>query len=172
MTEDGEIPADNPSDSLVYSMGHRNPQGIAWDTHGQLWAAEFGQQTWDEFNRIEAGGNYGWPVVEGKSDNPAYINPVAQWPTNDASPSGLAFTRGTFFLAALRGQRLWVMYPLSAGGVDPVAYFTGEYGRIRDVTAGPDGSLWFITNNTDGRGTPGPDDDRLWQVRLDVMREG
>jgi glucose/arabinose dehydrogenase len=172
MTPTGGTPDDNPGDSLVYSMGHRNPQGLAWDDQGQLWAAEFGQDTWDELNRIEPGGNYGWPIVEGIGDNPDFINPAAQWPTDDASPSGLAYTRGTFFMAGLGGQRLWVIYPGADGTVSPVEWFTGEYGRIRDVTAGPDGSLWFITNNTDGRGTPGPNDDQLWNVSLDVMREG
>jgi glucose/arabinose dehydrogenase len=171
MTPTGTVPDDNPGDTLVYSMGHRNPQGLAWDDSGKLWAAEFGQDTWDELNRIEPGGNYGWPVVEGIGDNPDFIDPMAQWATDDASPSGLAFTRGTFFMAGLGGQRLWVIYQHD-GLVDPVEYFTGEYGRIRDVTAGPDGSLWFMTNNTDGRGTPAPDDDRLWQLGLDVMREG
>ena len=171
MTPTGEVPDDNPGESLVYSMGHRNPQGIAFDDQGQPWAAEFGQDTWDELNRIEPGGNYGWPIVEGTRDNPDFINPMAQWATDDASPSGLVYTRGTFFMAGLGGQRLWVIYQHD-GLVSPVEYFTGEYGRIRDVIAGPDGSLWFITNNTDGRGTPGDNDDQLWQVGLDVMREG
>ena len=172
MTPTGGVPDDNPfDDSLVYSMGHRNPQGISWDDDGQLWAAEFGQETWDEFNRIEAGGNYGWPIIEGRSDNEEFINPEAQWATVNASPSGLVYTRGTFFLAALRGERLWVIYP-HEGRVDPVAYFEGEYGRIRDVVASPEGNLWFITNNTDGRGNPDEGDDKLWEVRLDVLHEG
>jgi glucose/arabinose dehydrogenase len=163
MELDGSIPADNPSPiSHIYSSGHRNPQGIAWDADGQLWAAEFGQNTWDEFNRIEAGGNYGWPIVEGIGSDPAYVNPVLQWPTSDASPSGLAYVRGTFFLAALRGQRLWVIQ--TAGEtVTAEPWFVGEFGRIRDVTAGPDGSVWLVTNNTDGRGTPGSTDDRVVQ---------
>lgn len=171
MTPTGEVPADNPGDSLVYSMGHRNPQGIAWDDAGQLWSAEFGQSTWDELNRIEPGANYGWPVIEGIGDNPAFVNPVAQWPTSEASPSGLTYTRGTFFLAALRGERLWVIYD-SEDRVDAVDWFAGDFGRIRDVTPGPDGTLWFVTNNTDGRGTPSEGDDRLWELRLDVLREG
>jgi len=172
MTPEGDVPDDNPNDSLVYSMGHRNPQGLTWDDQGQLWAAEFGQDTWDELNRIEAGGNYGWPTVEGESDDPDFVNPAAQWATDDASPSGLTYTRGTFFMAGLGGERLWVMYPREDGTVDPVEYFTGEYGRIRDVVPGPDGSLWFMTNNTDGRGSPADGDDHLWQLSLDVMREG
>ena len=172
MTPDGDVPDDNPGDSLVYSMGHRNPQGIAWDDKGQLWAAEFGQDTWDELNRIEAGGNYGWPIVEGVSDNPDFINPAAQWATDDASPSGLTFTRGTFFMAGLGGERLWVIYPAADGTVSPVEWFPGEYGRIRDVAAGPDGSLWFLTNNTDGRGDVRDGDDRLLQVSLVPRDDG
>lgn len=166
LTLTGGVPADNPTPgSLVYSLGHRNPQGIAWDADGQLWAAEFGQNTWDEFNRIEAGGNYGWPVVEGGGGDPAYIDPVVQWPTDDASPSGLASVRDTFFLAGLGGERLWVIQ--TAGGtVTAEPWFAGQFGRIRDVVAGPDGSVWMITSNTDGRGEPRDGDDRLVQVAV------
>jgi glucose/arabinose dehydrogenase len=172
MTPAGKVPTDNPmTGSYVYSMGHRNPQGIAWDDSGQLWAAEFGQNTWDEFNRIEPGANYGWPIVEGIGTDARFVNPVYQWPTSDASPSGLVFTRGTFFLAALRGQRVWAIYP-NQNPVSVVAWFVGTYGRIRDVAAGPNGTLWFITNNTDGRGSPGDGDDKLWEVRLNVLDEG
>ncbi|MET4703613.1 PQQ-dependent sugar dehydrogenase [Frigoribacterium sp. UYMn621] len=171
MTPTGGVPRDNPSSaSLVYSLGHRNPQGIAWDADGQLWAAEFGQNTWDEFNRIEPGGNYGWPVVEGIGSKSGFIDPLYQWPTADASPSGLAFAGGTFFLAALRGERLWAINPGSTITAQP--YFTGDLGRLRDAVAGPDGSLWVLTNNTDGRGTPGEGDDKLVEVRLDVSRAG
>ena len=163
---DGSIPDDNPFDgSAIWSLGHRNPQGIAWDADGQLWAAEFGQNTWDEFNVITAGANYGWPVVEGAADDPAYTNPVYQWSTDDASPSGLAHVRGTFFLAALGGERLWAIYPTTAG-TTAVEYFGGQFGRIRDVTAGPNGTLWLLTNNTDGRGNPTDGDDRILQVEL------
>jgi glucose/arabinose dehydrogenase len=170
MTPAGDVPDDNPfGDSLVYSMGHRNPQGLTWDDSGRLFAAEFGQDTWDELNLIEAGGNYGWPVVEGIADDDAYIDPVAQWTTDEASPSGLLFTRGTLFMAALKGEAVWAIYP---GQYGSSAWFPGEFGRIRDVIAGPEGTLWFLTNNTDGRGDPVENDDRLLEVRLDVFREG
>jgi glucose/arabinose dehydrogenase len=174
MTPTGGVPDDNPfPGSLVYSLGHRNPQGLAWDDDGQLWAAEFGQDTWDEFNRIEPGGNYGWPVVEGAGDQEGYIDPWAQWSTDEASPSGLTWIDGTFFLAALGGERLWAIYvDEEAGTADPVEWFTGEYGRIRDVAPGPDGSLWMMTNNTDGRGDPRDGDDRILQVRLAPLAEG
>lgn len=168
---DGSVPPDNPfPGSLVYTLGHRNPQGLAWDASGQLWASEFGQNTWDEFNRIEPGKNYGWPVVEGIGQRNGYVDPVLQWKTSEASPSGLAFTRDTFFMAALRGQRLWAIYPGSPP--DAAAWFTGAFGRLRDAVAGPDESLWVLTNNTDGRGGPRSGDDKLLQIRLEPLREG
>jgi glucose/arabinose dehydrogenase len=166
MTPTGDAPSDNPTGgSLVYSMGHRNPQGIAWDADGQLFAAEFGQNTWDELNRIEPGGNYGWPIVEGIAEQPGFIDPIYQWATSDASPSGLAYLDGTFFMAALRGERLWTVHP----GNPTIAtdWFTSGLGRIRDAVAGPDGTLWILTNNTDGRGSPRENDDKLLQVRLE-----
>jgi len=173
LTPEGDVPEDNPSNgSPVYSLGHRNPQGIAWDRDGRLWAAEFGQNTWDEINLIEPGANYGWPEVEGAAGEDGYVDPVHQWPTSESSPSGLAFTRDTFFLAALRGERVWALYPLGEAGLDAVSWFTGEYGRIRDVSPTPDGDLWFVTNNTDGRGEPSEGDDRIWRVRLGTLQEG
>jgi glucose/arabinose dehydrogenase len=168
ITTDGGIPADNPfPGSPVYSYGHRNPQGIAWDADGQLWAAEFGQDTWDEFNRIEPGGNYGWPVVEGIAGDPDYIDPVIQWTTDEASPSGLAYADGRFYLASLRGERLWVI-----DGTTAAPALVGTYGRLRDVVPGPDGTLWILTNNTDGRGSPRDGDDRILQVPADVLLRG
>lgn len=171
MTPEGDVPDDNPTPgSLVYSLGHRNPQGLAWDADGQLWAAEFGQNTWDEFNRIEPGANYGWPVVEGQAGVEGYVDPVLQWSTAEASPSGLAYVDGTFFLAALRGERVWAIYVDEAGGASATPWFVGEFGRIRDVAAGPDGTLRFLTSNT-GR-EPREGDDRLLQVRLVPLTEG
>lgn len=173
MTPEGDVPDDNPTaGSLVYSLGHRNPQGIAWDDDGQLWAAEFGQNTWDEFNRIEPGANYGWPIVEGQTGDDRFVDPVLQWATSEASPSGLAFVNDTFFLASLRGERVWAIYVGDDGSAGATPWFVGEFGRIRDVVAGPDGSLWFLTNNTDGRGDPRDGDDRLMQVRLEPLVEG
>jgi glucose/arabinose dehydrogenase len=153
-------------------MGHRNPQGLAWDADGQLWAAEFGQDTWDEFNRIEPGANYGWPIVEGIAGDARFVDPVLQWATDDASPSGLTYVDGTFFLASLKGQRIWAIDVAADGTAGATPWFVGQFGRLRDVTAGPDGTLWFITNNTDGRGDPAADDDRLLQVSLAPLAEG
>ncbi len=165
MTPDGDAPADNPFDeSLVYSYGHRNPQGLAWAQDGTMFATEFGQDTWDELNVISAGGNYGWPVVEGIAGEEGYVDPVQQWNPDVASPSGMAHVDGTLFLANLRGQVLRAV-PVSDPGTSTDLY-SGEYGRIRDVVLAPDGRLWFTTQNTDGRGDPGPDDDRVLAVEL------
>lgn len=162
---DGSVPADNPiAGSPVFSLGHRNPQGLAFDRDGQLWAAEFGQNTWDELNRIEPGANYGWPIVEGTGGNERFVDPVQQWATSEASPSGLAIAGDTLFLAGLRGQRLIAVDIANPAASTPV--FAGEFGRIRDALLGPDGRFWFLTNNTDGRGEPGPEDDRLLAVEL------
>ncbi|RZS64295.1 glucose/arabinose dehydrogenase [Agromyces ramosus] len=167
MTAEGRPAPGNPYGNFTWSFGHRNPQGLAWDAAGDLWAAEFGQNTWDELNRITRGANYGWPVVEGQAGDARFVDPAMQWSTAEASPSGLAIVGDTLFLAALRGERLWAIAPATTGAaLASTPWFTGELGRIRDVTEGPDGELWFIGNNTDGRGAPSPGDDRLFRVRL------
>ena len=163
MQPDGSVPDDNPSDgSLVYSLGHRNPQGLDWDDDGTLWAAEFGQDTWDEVNRIEPGANYGWPEVEGAGGVEGFVDPVAAWPTDESSPSGLTVIDGTVFVAGLGGERLWTVQPDGSTR----DFLVGGFGRIRDVLPGPDGTLWLLTNNTDGRGEPREGDDRLVQFEL------
>lgn len=166
MTPDGAVPEDNPfEDSLTYSYGHRNPQGLAWAPDGTLYAAEFGQDTWDELNEIEPGGNYGWPVVEGIADDEAFIDPLQQWQPSQASPSGIAVAGDSIFVANLRGQLLRQI-PL-ADTASAVEHFDGEHGRLRDAVLAPDGSLWVLTSSTDGRGRPGPGDDRILRVELE-----
>jgi glucose/arabinose dehydrogenase len=162
----GSVPADNPfPGSPVYSLGHRNPQGIAWGPDGTLFAAEFGQDTWDELNIIVPGANYGWPTVEGiDAEDARFVVPIAQWPTDDASPSGIAVVGDTVFMAGLGGERLWT---IDAGQtVATREFFGGQLGRIRDVHAAGDGGLLLITNNTDGRGEPRSGDDTLYRVTL------
>ncbi|MRX44338.1 PQQ-dependent sugar dehydrogenase [Agromyces sp. Q22] len=166
MTAEGEPAPGNPSGTLVWSLGHRNPQGLAWDAAGGMWAAEFGQNTWDELNRIEPGENYGWPIVEGRADDDRFRDPAVQWPTSEASPSGIAIVGDTVVLAALRGERLWFASPALTSPTEVDAAFEGELGRMRDVVPGPDGELWAITNNTDGRGSPRDGDDRLVRIPL------
>jgi glucose/arabinose dehydrogenase len=96
LTPDGDVPADNPDPSSpVWSSGHRNVQGLAWDDEGNLWASEFGANTWDELNLSEPGRDYGWPQVEGTGGEDAgFVDPAVQWPTDQASPSGVAFADG------------------------------------------------------------------------------
>lgn len=163
MTPDGKVPGNNPfNGSYVYSYGHRNPQGLAWAADGTLYASEFGQDTWDELNVIRPGGNYGWPVVEGKAGDARFVDPIQQWRTADASPSGMAISNGSIYIANLRGQRLRQI-PLSAPDTS-TEHYVREYGRLRDVVVAPDGSLWMLTNNTDGRGQPRANDDRIVSV--------
>lgn len=171
VTGDGDPVAGNPWGNEVYSIGHRNVQGLAWTRDGTLWASEFGQNTWDELNRIEAGGNYGWPLVEGEGGRAEFIDPVAVWETGEASPSGIAARDATVFIAGLRGERLWVVDTVGgAAASDPVAALAGQQGRLRDAVIAPDGSLWILTNNTDGRGIPRPEDDLLLRVELGPAR--
>ncbi|WP_132195397.1 PQQ-dependent sugar dehydrogenase [Kribbella orskensis] len=166
ITTDGKPAPGNPGNRLWFSKGHRNVQGLAFDGN-QLYAAEFGQNTWDELNAITAGANYGWPGAEGISKIDGLVDPIAQWKTSDASPSGIAFAQGHIFMASLRGERLWAI-PVAGGKRtgEPVAFFTGKYGRLRTVEAAPDGSLWLTTSNTDGRGDPKDGDDRILRVTI------
>ncbi|MDN4600570.1 PQQ-dependent sugar dehydrogenase [Paenibacillus sp. F6_3S_P_1C] len=168
---DGSIPEDNPRpNSPVYSMGHRNAQGLAWNPdNGYLYATEHGQRNFDEINRIEAGENYGWPEVEGDDDNNGtYQAPLAHSGDETWAPSGVAFIEegpwaGSLLAANLRGEQL-LKITLSEDGtqvtqVEPI--FKDEWGRIRNVTSGEDGKLYVLTNNRDGRGSPRDGDDRL-----------
>ncbi|WP_093420404.1 PQQ-dependent sugar dehydrogenase [Saccharopolyspora flava] len=160
MTPDGGVPPDNPfPGSLVLSYGHRNVQGLAWGPDGTLYASEFGQNTWDELNIIRPGANYGWPTVEGIGGAPGLTDPVQQWPTDEASPSGIAVRGESLYLANLRGERLREV-PLRDLGTS-TEHFVGEHGRLRDVAVAPDGTLRVLTSNTDGRGDPAPTDDRM-----------
>jgi glucose/arabinose dehydrogenase len=167
ITADGEPAPGNPDpDSPVWSLGHRNVQGLAWDDEDRLWASEFGASEWDELNLIEKGGNYGWPRVEGTGGGQGLIDPQVVLPVEQASPSGLAYVDGHLWMAGLRGQRLWRIRVSAAGKASqPKAYFTEDYGRLRTVATAPDGLLWLTTSNRDGRGTPAPADDRIIQVR-------
>jgi glucose/arabinose dehydrogenase len=164
----------------VWSLGHRNVQGLGWDASGRMFASEFGQDQLDELNVIEPGGNYGWPDVEGpgegSGEQAGFTDPVAWWPTSEASPSGIAVTEEAVYLASLRGERLWRVPLLgepaavadgeSPGFGEPQALLEGEFGRLRAVHAEPDGELHVLTNNTDGRGEPTVEDGRTVDDRL------
>ncbi|MGW7359191.1 PQQ-dependent sugar dehydrogenase [Streptomyces sp. NPDC054802] len=168
MTPDGEPVHGNPeADSVVYSYGHRNVQGLAWDSEKRLWAAEFGQNTWDELNLIEPGKNYGWPEAEGKGGGSEFVDPVAQWKTTEASPSGIAYAEGSIWMAGLRGERLWRI-PLAGAepSADPQPFLEEEHGRLRTVVSAGGNKLWLVTSETDGRGTPEAGDDRILQLEV------
>jgi glucose/arabinose dehydrogenase len=166
MTPDGQPAPGNPFGTLVWTYGHRNVQGLVFDRAGRLWASEFGQNRFDEINLIQAGKDYGWPIVEGASDDPRFTAPLVTWPTSDASPSGVTIAGSTLYVAALRGERLWQV-PLEGDRTgSPRATLEGRYGRLRAVQLAPDGSLWILTSNRDGRGDPTADDDRI--LRLTV----
>jgi glucose/arabinose dehydrogenase len=161
ITPDGDPAPGNPFDSPVWTYGHRNVQGLAFDDEDRLWASEFGQSTFDELNLVERGRNYGWPMVEGRGEGQGLTDPQVVWSTDVASPSGLAFLDGHLWLASLRGERLWRVDVHGDHASHPVDYFVGEYGRIRTVVASPDGDLWVSTSNRDGRGSPREGDDRI-----------
>jgi glucose/arabinose dehydrogenase len=162
MTAEGKPAPGNPFGTLVWSMGHRNVQGIAWASDGTMYASEFGQNAYDELNRIEPGRNYGWPEVEGDSDDSRFVRPLATWSTADASPSGIAVFGDTVYVACLRGRKV---YRVSRDASTAERLLDGEYGRLRTVAAAPDGSLWVITSNTDGRTEPRDGDDRVLRLR-------
>jgi glucose/arabinose dehydrogenase len=168
ITTDGKPAPGNPvAGSPVWSLGHRNVQGLAWDSSKRLYAAEFGQDKVDELNLIVAGKNYGWPLAEGIAHDRRFIDPLTTWTVKDASPSGLAIVANTAILACLRGRKLYAVEldPATGRAIgEPQAVLDQEYGRLRTVTLAPDGSLWATTSNKDGRGTPGPADDRILRI--------
>ena len=166
---DGSIPAGNPfPGSPIWSYGHRNVQGLAWDSAGRLWSAEFGQDRFDEVNLIQPGRNYGWPVVEGVGDTDGgrYTNPKVTWPTDEASPSGAAIIGDTLYLGALQGKAVLRVSLDGTSATKEAPLVADRYGRIRTVAAAPDGALWFTTSNRDGRGDPRTGDDHIFRMQL------
>ncbi|MGD6856087.1 PQQ-dependent sugar dehydrogenase [Bacillus infantis] len=163
MNLDGTVPGDNPfAGSYVYSYGHRNPQGLAWAEDGTLYASEHGPSANDEINRIEAGKNYGWPVIQGKQEKEGMETPLfTSGEDNTWAPSGIAIKDGKLYAAALRGTAV-LEFNLESG--EQKELITGA-GRVRDVLLS-DNVLYFASNNTDGRGNPGPNDDKLYKIRL------
>ena len=167
LTPEGEVPSGNPFGNHVWSMGHRNVEGIAFDARGALWASEFGEKETDELNRIVPGANYGWPNVEGGDGNGGYHDPLAEWsPTSSCSPAGIAIANSRAWLGALRGQCLYSVRLRGPEAGTIRRHFTGRFGRIRQVAKAPDGSLWITTSNRDGRGSPRAVDDRVIRIAL------
>lgn len=172
---DGETPADNPFGTLIWSYGHRNPQGLAWDGLGRLWATEHGRSGsasgYDELNMIEKGKNYGWPDIEGPETRVGMVTPARQsGATETWAPAGMAWLDGSLYFAGLRGVSLYQV-PFDGDNIAGIlAHFRGDYGRLRAVTAGPDGALYVSTSNRDGRGRPAADDDRILRIDPSVFR--
>lgn len=170
MTADGKPAPGNPfPDSVVYTLGHRNPQGLAWGPGDRLYEAEFGQDTQDELNLLRPGRNYGWPDAEGDvgSKSARFERPLATWSTGDASPSGLAYAGGSLWLATLQGENVYRMNITQDGKVtDPRALYDDRWGRLRTVVPAPDGSLWVTTSNKDGRGSMFTVSDRIIRIPL------
>jgi glucose/arabinose dehydrogenase len=161
---DGSIPKDNPfPGSSVYSYGHRNPEGLAWDDKGQLWETEHGSIAHDEVNLIKPGKNYGWPVIMGSETRANMQSPIIQSGQDTWAPSGLAFYEGKLYFAGLRGQSL---FELTINSETPILkrYYNGSFGRLRDVVVGPDKLFYILTNNRDGRGYPMGDDDQIIRI--------
>ena len=165
--DDGSIPEDNPFGNAVYSYGHRNVQGLAWDSSGQLWATEHGpsglETGKDELNKIERGKNYGWPDSKGDTVKEGTVAPVVHSGKDTWAPSGMVIVGSKIYFAGLRGE---AVYGYDLGSKKPSTHFKGEYGRIRTVVGGPNSDLYILTNNTDGRGTPKSGDDKIVRVKF------
>lgn len=175
LNDDGSVPSDNPFNSPVYSYGHRNPQGLAWDGGGRLWITEHGESAYDEINIIEAGKNYGWPDYRadqaGEGVEPPYIHSGKDtW-----APSGAQIKGDTFYFSGLRGKAIYSLdikpdYTLKVQPPKKVkAHLEDKYGRMRIITLGPDGYFYILTNNTDGRGIPKKDDDKLIKLHPSAL---
>lgn len=169
LKDDGTIPLNNPfPNSAIYSYGHRNPEGLAWDDQGQLWETEHGSNAQDEINLIQAGKNYGWPIVRGETTAPGMTGPIITSGNDTWAPSGLTFFQGSLYFGGLRGQSLF-KYDISKGKL--TRYLNGNFGRLRDVVSGPDALLYVITSNRDGRGIPLTGDDRVIRINPAKLSE-
>ncbi|MFF5075460.1 PQQ-dependent sugar dehydrogenase [Actinoplanes sp. NPDC000266] len=170
LNPDGSVPADNPFGNHVWSYGHRNPQGLAFDSQGRLWEQEFGNAVMDETNLIVKGGNYGWPACEGTSGacgTAGLVAPKQTYPTADGSCSGIAIVRDVLYVACQRGTRMYREVITGSSLTDVRAYFTGTYGRLRTVEPAPDGGLWLTTSNQgDKDSTPDNSDERILHITL------
>jgi glucose/arabinose dehydrogenase len=167
MELNGQVPVDNPfQGSYIYSFGHRNPQGLAWDEEGtKLYASEHGPIGFDEINEIVPGGNYGWPIIKGNETRPTMKTPLFHSGNNTWAPAGMDFRNNVLYVAALRGSQL-LAFNL---GTNKVTSAFANVGRIRDVLIDED-NFFIVTSNTDGRGNPAPNDDRVIKIE-DYFKE-
>ena len=169
VTEDGKQTPGNPFNNLVYSWGHRNPQGLAWDKEGRLWATEHGNNAHDEVNLIKPGQNYGWPIIQGNQTGDNMVKSVIESGSDTWAPSGLAYLDGYLYFGGLRGRALYRARIEGEKLVDLRPFFKDELGRIRDVVIGPDKLLYITTSNRDGRGRPAEDDDKIIVVNPKLL---
>ena len=167
---DGSIPSDNPFHNAVWSYGHRNVQGLAFDSQGRLWEQEFGNSIMDETNLITKGGNYGWPSCEGTSGTcgtAGFIAPKHTYPVADGSCSGITIIRDVLYVACERGTRLYREVISGTSLTNVTAYFNGTYGRLRTVEPAPDGGMWLATSNGgDKDSTPHNSNNQIFHVAL------
>lgn len=159
LMDDGANAPGNPFNTAVYSYGHRNPEGLAWDKDGRLWATEHGSSAKDEVNQIEAGKNYGWPDVTGDQTRDGIQAPKVNSGNSTWAPGDLAFAGDKFYFTGLRGQSVFVMNPKNPKEIKQL--FNGEFGRLREIVLGPDGKIYITTSNRDGRGIPKEGDDKI-----------
>ncbi len=161
VTDDGKPAPGNPFENEVFSFGHRNPQGIGWDSKGRLWATEHGSSTMDELNMVQIGKNYGWPEIRGDQKQNGMENPILHSGSDTWAPAGAAYLNGSIFFGGLRGQAL---FEYNIENKKLIGHLKGEIGRIREVVLGPDSLLYITTSNRDGRGIPNNTDDKIIRV--------
>ena len=175
IADDGSIPGGNPFDNGVYSYGHRNPQGLTWDNKGRLWSTEHGPSGintgFDELNLIGKGLNYGWPKIIGDKWEPDMEVPIIQSGSTETwAPAGAVYYGGSIFFTGLRGESLYEVNISDIKNPRIKAHFREEFGRLRAITIGPDGFFYITTSNTDGRGKPQLDDDKIIRINPSVFR--
>lgn len=170
LNPDGTVPSDNPFGNYVWSYGHRNPQGIAFDSQGRLWEQEFGNSVMDETNLIVRGGNYGWPACEGTvgtCGTAGFIAPKRTYPTSEGSCSGIAIVRDALYVACARGARMYRAVISGSSLTNVQTFFSGTYGRLRTVEPAPGGGLWLTTTTTgDKDSVPNNSNERILRVTL------
>lgn len=168
VTESGRAVANNPFNNKVFTLGHRNPQGLAWDSTGQLWSTEHGrsgvQSGLDELNLIISGKNYGWPTIQGNETRSGMVTPIKNSESTTWAPAGAAFVDGSLFFGGLRGQTLYEAVLDNDTVTEVKEHFNSQFGRIREVVVGPDNMLYITTSNRDGRGSPQTNDDKILRI--------